>query len=179
LKEIRTPPYALHLATHGLYCGETETGDGDILSHALLQSAIILAGANYTISSTRPGSMLGDDGFLTALEASSLNLMGTKLVVLSACNSGVGDIVSGEGVYGLRRAFQQAGAQSVLMSLWAIPDKETYELMSQFYTEWVAGASKRKALRAAALHALYRSRREHGHGHPLLWGGFVLVGNYR
>ncbi|MEW6413532.1 MAG: CHAT domain-containing protein, partial [Candidatus Zixiibacteriota bacterium] len=119
----------------------------------------------------------GDDGILTALEVSGLNFVGTDLAVLSACESGVGDLVDGEGIFGLRRAFQHAGVNSIVMSLWSVPDRETSQLMEGFYRRWLGGESKRDALRGSALELLNQSRAKRGCGHPLLWGGFILAGN--
>jgi len=106
-----------------------------------------------------------------------LNLVGTELVTLSACETGVGEVKNAEGVYGLRRAFQQAGAQAIVMSLWKVPDKETCELMDDFYKNWSSGQTKKKALRQAALKVLKDCRAKYGCAHPYLWGGFVLLGD--
>ena len=119
----------------------------------------------------------GEDGILTAFETSGLDLNGTELVVLAACETGMGQTSDGEGVFGLQRAFRNSGAQSIVMSLWKIPDRESAELMTGFYTRWLEGMSKREALRASALGILRHSRAAYGHGHPLLWGGFILAGN--
>jgi CHAT domain-containing protein len=129
------------------------------------------------ISGERPEDGNGEDGILTALEVSGLNLVGTELAVLSACESGVGEFVNGEGMFGLRRAFQHAGAETVIMSLWSVPDKETSQLMDGFYRRWLEGRSKREALRESAIELLKESRSKRGCGHPLLWGGFILAGN--
>ena len=99
------------------------------------------------------------------------------MATLSACESGLGEVGRGEGIFGLRRAFRHAGAKAIVMSLWKVPDKETADLMKGFYRRWLNGITKRDALRESALEVLRRCRREKGHGHPLLWGGFVLTGN--
>jgi CHAT domain-containing protein/tetratricopeptide (TPR) repeat protein len=181
LKKIDKAPRALHLATHGYFCSKAgfEAPVG-IDKNPLLYSGLIFAGANRVIT---PGEKkaanpsLAEDGILTSLEVSGLNLVGTELVVLSACETGVGEVKSGEGVYGLRRAFQHAGAQTVVMSLWDIPDRATVELMIRFYEKWLSGESKSDALRKAALKILSDRRDSRGCAHPLFWGGFVLVGN--
>jgi tetratricopeptide (TPR) repeat protein len=118
-----------------------------------------------------------DNGILTALEAGNLDLTGTDLVVLSACNTGQGKVENGEGVFGLRRALEEAGAQSVMMSLWSVPDKETLELMKLFYQKWLGGTDKHEALKQAQLEMRQRVRGEHdGHDLPYYWAAFVLVG---
>ena len=105
-----------------------------------------------------------------------MNLWGTDLVVLSACETGLGEVRTGEGVFGLRRAFQLAGARTVVMSLWSVPDEETVTLMTDFYRRMNAGVGKARALQEASL-ALMRERREkHGAAHPYYWGAFVSVG---
>jgi CHAT domain-containing protein len=117
-----------------------------------------------------------EDGILTAYEISGLNLIGTDLAVLSACETGVGDVRNGEGVFGLRRAFQHAGARSILMSLWKVPDKETSELICRFYSAWLDGRSKKAAFRQSVLEMITLVRQRYGSAHPYYWGGFVLVG---
>ncbi|MCS6969359.1 MAG: CHAT domain-containing protein, partial [Bernardetiaceae bacterium] len=112
-----------------------------------------------------------NDGILTAYEAASLRLEGTELVVLSACETGLGVSKNGEGVYGLHRAFQTAGAQAVIYSLWKVADEQTQELMSDFYRRWlVEKKSKRQAFNEAqaALRKKYPD--------PYFWGAFVLTG---
>jgi len=118
-----------------------------------------------------------EDGILTAYEVSGLNLNGTELATLSACETGVGEAVNGEGVFGLQRAFRHAGVRSILMSLWKIMDRETSQLMAAFYRRWMEGRPKIDALRESQLEQLDRCRQELGHGHPLLWAGFILVGD--
>lgn len=117
-----------------------------------------------------------EDGVLTAYEAAGLNLHGTELVVLSACGTGLGPVESGEGVFGLRRALQIAGAETVLMSMWPVPDQETQELMQSFYQKWLAGKDKHQAFREAQLEMRQKVKERYGEDLPFYWGAFVLVG---
>jgi CHAT domain-containing protein len=174
LKNLSQPPDILHIATHGYFC---EQAENPYLSNPLLRSGLILAGANRTIGEMKEETNSTEDGILTALEVSGLNLIGTDLVVLSACQTGIGDVQSGEGVFGLRRAFQHAGAKSVVMSMFAVPDESTSELMERFYENWLSGQSKSSALRSASLSILNERRNTGISAHPLFWGGFILVGD--
>jgi CHAT domain-containing protein/tetratricopeptide (TPR) repeat protein len=174
-------PRLVHLATHGFFLPDQrikpdQAPDPTGLEDPMLRSGLYFAGADRTLAG-RPAPEGLDNGVLTALEASTLNLTGTELVVLSACNTGRGDEKNGEGVFGLRRALQEAGAQAVLMSLWSIPDKETLELMQRFYAKWLAGTEKHEALKQAQLEMRKKVMREHGSRDlPYYWGAFVLVG---
>ena len=179
LKSFTSPPRLLHLATHGYFCGEPAEASGQEVAgsgNPLLRTGLALAGANRVIegAAIENGS---EDGILTGYEVSGLNLVGTELVTLSACETGIGDIVEGEGVFGLRRAFQQAGAKAILMAMWRVPDKETSRIMSGFYPRWLRGISKSEAIRESELEILHDARSRLGHGHPLLWGGFILFGD--
>ena len=111
---------------------------------------------------------------LTALEAAGLNLWGTKLVVLSACDTGVGEVRNGEGVYGLRRAFVLAGAETLVMSLWAVSDQVTREMMSDYYKGMKQGEGRGEALRQVQLGMLKRKDREH----PFYWASFIQSGEW-
>ncbi|MBM4345055.1 MAG: CHAT domain-containing protein [Deltaproteobacteria bacterium] len=156
-------PRFLHVATHGFFLGP-----GKVTAAAakvpLLRTGLLLAGFNRHKSA--------DDGVLTALEAASLDLQGTELAVLSACNTGVGEVRGGDGVHGLRRALTIAGAQSVVLSLWAVDDLATRALMQAFYRAWKGGQPRAQALRTAqaAVRAEARWR------HPFFWAAFVGSG---
>jgi CHAT domain-containing protein len=113
-----------------------------------------------------------NDGVLTALEVLGLNLGGTQLVVLSACETGLGEIHEGEGVYGLRRAFKEAGVQEIVMSLWAVSDAGTQALMSAMYERLLAGNSPRDSLRGAQRYLMEDPR----WGYPYIWAAFTIVG---
>ncbi len=132
------------------------------LTNPLVYSGLALAGANNP----------GDEGILTALEVLGLNLRGTDLVVLSACETGVGEIRQGEGVYSLQRAFQEAGAKSVLATLWKVDDKATQLFMEKFYTRYMSGMSAQKAVRDTQLDFINSKR----YSHPYYWSSFVMIG---
>src|SRR4030095_13728979 len=114
-------------------------------------------------------SSKGDDGILTALEASGLNLWGTKLVTLSACDTGLGEVKNGEGVYGLRRAFVLAGAETLVMSLWGVSDYVTRELMTNYYKGLKNGLGRGEALRQVQLSMLKNKHRQNPH----YWASFI------
>lgn len=177
LKNMTEPPGILHISTHGVFCEDTSDFTYSSIYNPLISNGLALAGINNTIGNQTAVDSNEEDGFLTALEVSDLNLMGTQLAVLAACETGSGLIVSGEGVFGLRRAFHHAGVQSLVMSLWRTPDKQTSQLISRFYEHWLNGMSRGEALRHAALEIINQSRSVRGSAHPLLWGGFVLIGN--
>jgi CHAT domain-containing protein len=147
----------LHIATHGFYWTETEAKNAANLSFllgndekryqedkALTRSGLLFAGANNALKG-QPLPDGVDDGILTAQEISQLDLRGLDLVVLSACETGLGEI-TGDGVFGLQRGFKKAGAQSIMMSLWKVDDEATQMLMTQFYTNLTSGKSKRQSL---------------------------------
>ena len=129
----------------------------------MLRSGILLAGVSDKTKGT-------EDGVLTAYEAALLDMSKTKLVVLSACETGLGDIKNGEGVYGLQRAFEAAGVQNILMSLWKVDDQATMELMRNFYTELLKSNDTATAFGNAQ--KLLRSK----YDHPYYWGAFKLMG---
>ena len=174
-------PRVVHLATHGFFLPDQQIktvnpDQASGLEDPMLRSGLYFAGADRTLAG-QPAPEQLDNGVLTAMEAGSLNLFGTELVVLSACNTGRGEVENGEGVFGLRRALQEAGAQSILMSLWSVPDKETLELMQLFYSKWFSGTEMHEALKQAQLEMREKVKREHnGRDLPYYWGAFVLVG---
>ncbi len=135
----------------------------------MMRSGLILAGGNHAWQTGRP---LGqrEDGILTAYEISQMNLSNTELVVLSACETGLGDIRGNEGVYGLQRAFKIAGARNLIMSLWQVPDFQPQELMAAFYHKWLLD----KLPVRQALHAAQKEMRDKGY-EPYYWAGWVMV----
>jgi CHAT domain-containing protein/tetratricopeptide (TPR) repeat protein len=192
LKEVlerARSPRVVHLATHGFFLpnpaaaeppapGARPAGQSPgqpALRDPMLRSGMFFAGADRTRAGERPAADL-EDGVLTAYEASQLHLQGTELVVLSACETGLGQQANGEGVFGLRRGLQEAGAESVLMSMWPVPDQETQELMTLFYEQWLGGLDAHEALRRAQLKERETVRQRYGHDLPYYWGAFVLVG---
>jgi CHAT domain-containing protein/Tfp pilus assembly protein PilF len=193
-------PRILHIATHGFFIDYQDPagisspagGAGAALAQAksrtvqfeanlrmsklaarvkdpLLRSGLALAGVNEGKSGD------GDDGLLTALEAASLNLSGTKLVVLSACDTGVGEVKNGEGVQGLRRALVLAGSESQVMSLWPVSDEATKDLMTQYYQVLQQGEGRGEGLRQVQLRML-RGRKDQRH--PFYWAAFIQSGEW-
>ncbi len=172
-------PSIMHIATHGYFFPDSTEKDHHSASfhetvfkmseHPLIRSGLILAGANHVWTGGKPHQNL-EDGVLTAYEVSQMDLSETELVVLSACETGLGDIRGNEGVYGLQRAFKIAGAKNILMSLWQVPDFATQELMTHFYTNWIKEKMDLpQAFRKAQ--AAIRAKRPD----PFYWAGFVLV----
>lgn len=172
-------PGILHIATHGFFLFDPDDVAGSrgsrtstkpsvtVRDNPLLRSGLAFAGANR-----RSGDK--DDGILTALEASGLNLWGTRLVVLSACDTGLGEIRNREGVYGLRRSFAIAGAESLVMSLWPVSDRVTRELMTGYYKNLKAGMGRGEALRQVQLAML----KDPGRRHPFYWANFIQSGEW-
>ena len=169
-------PGILHIATHGFFADDDQESAGLRLGgnfestarNPLLRSGILLTGASDFIRYNYRHE--GENGILTAYEASNLNLDNTELVVLSACETGQGEIRNGEGVYGLQRSFQTAGARTVIMSLWKVDDAATQELMTAFYRYWMSGVSKAEAFRKAQL--MLKEK----YPSPYYWGAFVMLG---
>jgi CHAT domain-containing protein len=185
LKLVRGPSI-LHLATHGFFLPDeaaAATADADANARAgagtpgaaaagaparenpLLRSGLALAGANKLQSGN-------DDGILTAMEASGLDLWGTKLVVLSACETGVGTVTNGEGVYGLRRALVIAGAEGLVTTLWQVDDLATRDLMAGYYRKLAAGKGRSSALRDTQLEIAAQAK----YAHPFYWASFLAAG---
>jgi CHAT domain-containing protein/tetratricopeptide (TPR) repeat protein len=169
-------PALVHIATHGYFLQDTG-GDAvgvdqeNAKNNPLLRSGLLLSGASKTIKGeVMPNLESNDNGVLTAYEAMNLNLTGTDLIVLSACETGLGDVRAGEGVYGLQRSFIVAGAKALVMSLWKVDDAATQALMTNFYTNLSKGGSKLKAFKQAQLQLMTKYK------DPYYWGAFVMIG---
>jgi CHAT domain-containing protein len=189
LKACRSP-CILHIATHGFFLadqrydldlaqsflnlsGQTADARIDYMSHLqnpLLRSGLALAGANTWLAKDSLPEQ-AEDGLLTAEDVSGLDLLATELVVLSACETGLGEVQIGEGVFGLRRAFVLAGAKTLVMSLWKVPDQQTQELMADFYQKLLNDKPRVTALREAQLAMKQR------YPDPLYWGAFICQGD--
>jgi CHAT domain-containing protein len=181
LLKVRAPSI-LHIATHGFFLfdrkeeqaakGNTGSSSGHSESsqtsdNPLLRSGLALTGANVNLHGN-------ESGILTALEASNLNLWGTKLVTLSACDTGLGEVRVGEGVFGLRRAFVLSGTESLVMSLWPVGDYATRQMITAYYTGLKNGQGRGEALRKAELAMLKRK----GWEHPYYWASFIEFGQW-
>jgi len=185
IKQIHGPRI-LHLATHGFFLPDeapsptpandnragmpampgAPAGPAETYENPLLRSGLAFAGANKLVSGD-------EDGILTAMEATGLDLQGTKLVVLSACETGNGKVTNGDGVYGLRRALVIAGAESLVMTLWQVDDLATRDLMTGYYTRLQAGKNRSSALRDVQLEISARDK----YAHPYYWASFLPAGD--
>ncbi|OUL33512.1 hypothetical protein BV372_15995 [Nostoc sp. T09] len=183
VKQLHSPSI-LHLATHGFFITDVEQNLNPSLSNdlqqlpqkvlhienPLLRSGLALAGANRR--NQAPAN--SDDGVLTAQEVAGLDLRSNQLVVLSACETGRGDVKVGEGVYGLRHALVIAGSQTQVLSLWQVDDEATKLLMVKYYQNLKAGQGRHEALRSAQLELLNSPNYQH----PMYWAAFVPSGNW-
>lgn len=180
----------LHLATHGFFLGEDCGSASDAPAaggtspasrtvtreNPLLLSGLVLAGANHRDAAGADE----DDGILTAEEIATLDLQGTEWAVLSACDTGTGEIRAGEGVFGLRRAFQLAGAHTVIMSLWPVEDEATRQWMTALYRHrFVEGKFTAASVNDASLELLQQRRARGESTHPFYWAGFIAAGAWR
>ncbi|MEY3499652.1 MAG: hypothetical protein RL308_1321, partial [Bacteroidota bacterium] len=176
----RTTPYILHLATHGFFSPDpkqeipddifAEQGKTKIYKASddpMMRSGLLLAGANNYWGKSA-GNTTKEDGILTASEISNLDLSACQLVVLSACETGLGEVKGSEGVFGLQRAFKMAGVKNIIMSLWKVPDAQTAELFDVFYTECFAGKTIHEAFQTAQSQMKVKYS-------PYYWAGFVLL----
>ena len=178
IKSIKAPTI-VHIATHGYFLQDVKGAHGSVYgvdaenasNNPLLRSGLILADAKEAITDTKAVDIThSENGILTAYEAMNLDLEGTDLVIMSACETGLGDVKSGEGVYGLQRSFLVAGADALIMSLWKVDDEATQLLMSHFYSNWVKGGNKEKAFKQAQVQLMAKYKE------PYYWGAFVMIG---
>ena len=193
-------PKILHIATHGFYLNDKleDTNSVDTnyktrdfftkerkylnnktlyhFDNPLVKSGIVLSGANNIVSGKNNSN---GEGIITAEKISSLKLKGTELVVLSACNTGLGEIKTGEGVFGLRRAFLIAGAKSILTSLWPVSDNETKDLMVEFYINYKKNdLDLSNSLKNSSLKIYRNIKEQYGYSNPYFWGPFVLTKSF-
>jgi CHAT domain-containing protein len=177
----------VHLATHGFFLGDCPSAPGSeaarpirsatvFADNPLLLSGLALAGANQR-GTAAPGA---EDGILTAEEIAALDLSGVEWAVLSACETGVGELRTGEGLFGLRRAFQIAGARSLILSLWPVEDEASRQWMKTLYRNRLArGMTTAKAVHEASREELLKRRAAGLSTHPFYWAGFVAAGDWR
>jgi CHAT domain-containing protein len=171
-------PRVLHIATHGYFFEDIQLDKTTdrflgmdrqrVVQDPMLRSGLLMTGANKTLQGEE---MKGENGLLSAAEASLMDLRGTELVVLSACETGKGEVKNSEGVYGLRKAFSDAGARNIIMSLWKVDDKVTQEFMTRFYEIWL---NEKTSIREAFNRTQLEIKAKYPQ--PFYWGAFILVG---
>jgi CHAT domain-containing protein len=170
LKQVCHSPRILHLATHGFFLNSQQACDR---KDPLLRAGLALAGANTGLRH-QPLPADAGNGILNGMDVTELDLLDTELVVLSACDTGLGEERKGEGLFGFRRAFVLAGARTLVMSLWKVPDRETKYLMIHFYQELREGTSRAEALKKAQRKMKQIKKR---YSHPFYWGAFICQGD--
>jgi CHAT domain-containing protein len=178
LKRLGPGRRALHLATHGFFlparCPQVKPGAP--LENPLLRAGLALSGANRRTERHEQG----EDGILTAEEIAGLDLEAVEWAVLSACHTGAGDPKVGEGVLGMRRAFQVAGVRTVVMNLWSVDDEVGRRFVELLYrARWVRGVDTMSAMREATLELLSERRAAGRSTHPYYWASFVAAGDWR
>lgn len=171
-------PKVFHIATHGFFQPQVEQSEEDKLigksgasENPLLRTGLMLSGAGDILAKTTFNYNI-EDGILTAYEAMNLSLDHTDLVVLSACETGLGEVTQGEGVYGLQRAFIVAGAKTLIMSMFKVDDTATQKLMVNFYQNWINTGNKRQSF----IDAKKQLRNEEDYKDPYFWGAFIMIG---
>jgi CHAT domain-containing protein len=175
VKSMKSPRF-FHIATHGYFMPDVQHSgfDSELENEAsqnpLYRSGLLLVNGGKLMNDPGNVDFNSEDGLLTAYEAMNLDFDNTELVLLSACETGLGDVQLGEGVYGLQRAFIVAGSQNLIMSLFKVSDEVTADLLNQFYTKWLTTGNKRQALYDAKMFILEKYK------DPIYWGAFVLVG---
>ena len=176
IKELSSPKI-FHIATHGLYrpteevtfARQIQGSEAFLAQNPLMRTGLLLKGAGDLLDKTDYNYNI-ESGILTAYEAMNLNLDKTDLVVLSACETGLGDLEAGEGVYGLQRAFLVAGAKVLIMSMFKVDDEATQKLMTKFYQKWL----NTNNLRQSFIDAKKELRVEYPE--PIYWGAFMMIG---
>jgi CHAT domain-containing protein len=175
--KVLSSPKIFHIATHGFYTPAMEESDLEALTESeasvtenpLLKTGLLLTGAGDVLNKTKYNYNM-ESGILTAYEAMSLNLDQTDLVVLSACETGLGEVSNGEGVYGLQRAFLVAGAKVLIMSMFKVDDAATQELILNFYRKWLSTNNIRQSFIDA------KKELRVDYPEPIYWGSFVMIG---
>ncbi len=175
IKSLKSPRF-FHIATHGYFLPDIQQSgfdselENESSQNPLYRSGLLVANGGTLLNDPNNVDFNSEDGLLTAYEAMNLDFDNTELVLLSACETGLGDVQLGEGVYGLQRSFIVAGSKNLVMSLFKVSDEVTSDLLNQFYTNWVKTGNKRQSLYDAKMYILKKYQQ------PIYWGAFVLVG---
>jgi CHAT domain-containing protein len=163
-------PKAMHIATHGYFKETPKNQTDNFANNPLLNSGLMLTGSGTILDNKENTYVNNTPGILTAYEVVNMNLDNTEIVVLSACETGKGQVEAGEGVYGLQRSFLIAGANCVIISLFKVNDEVTKSLMIEFYKNWLKSGDKRAAFNQAK-----RTIKAKYEDFPIFWGAFIMI----